>query len=187
MHIYHTAHAFAFSLKCCVVLLTNAFLSLWMQSRFFGAILRNPGLHKSWRNPSASPKSHSDMSHSQISPQGAGWGNIFNLNLDTIGPVRHRKNGLGVLKPQKPLPETRLSINTRYSPQLPSSLFSLPLSLSLSLSCWALHSYIYYIIIQTLGNWKKNSTNKKNKSSGSVVLLLKEHLSPALPLRVGVG
>lgn len=46
-----------------------------------------------------------------------------------MGPVRHRKNGLGVLKPQKPLPETRLSINTRYSPQLPSSLFSLPLSL----------------------------------------------------------
>lgn len=32
---------------------------------------------------------------------------------------------------KKPLPETRLSINTRYSPQLPSSLFSLPLSLSL--------------------------------------------------------
>lgn len=85
------------------------------------------------------------MSHRQISPQGVRWGNIFNLNLDTIGPVRHRKNGLGVLKPQKPLPETRLSINTRYSPQLPSSLFSLPLFLflSLTLSCWALHSYIY--------------------------------------------
>lgn len=101
--IYIIHYKFTFSLKCCVVLLTNAFLSLWMQSRFFGAILRKPGLHKSRWNPSASPKSHSDMSHSQISPQGARWGNIFNLNLDTIGPVRHRKNGLGVLKPQKNL------------------------------------------------------------------------------------
>lgn len=35
MHIDHTVHTFKFSLKCCVVLLANAFLSLWMQSRFF--------------------------------------------------------------------------------------------------------------------------------------------------------
>lgn len=116
------------------VLLTNVFWSFWMQSRFCGAILQKLGLHKSQRNPSASPKSHSDMSHIEISPQGVGWGNIFNLNMDTIGPVRHRKNGLRVLKPQKPLPETRLSINTRYSPQLPNLLFSFSPSLLLSLS-----------------------------------------------------
>lgn len=174
MHI----HTFTFSLKCCILI--NAFFFCGCKTNFLEPFYDSQGCRRAGEIH-LSPQNH--ILTCQISPQGAGWGSIFKPNQDTIGPLRHRKNGLGVLKPQKPLPETRLSINIRYSPQLPSSLFSLPLFLSLSL-----HSYIYRIIIQMLGKCnKKNSKNKINKSSGSVVLLLKEHLSPALPLRVGVG
>lgn len=91
-----------------------------------------------------------------------------------------------MLKPQKPLPETRLSINTRYSPQLPSSLFpSLPLPLSFC------HVGLC-IVIYTTSSFKHRAierkiAHKKNESGGSVVLLLKEHLSPCSSSESGSG
>lgn len=99
------------------------------------------------RNPSASSKSHSDTSHSQILPQGVKWGNIFNLSLNTIGACKAPQKWIGIAKTA----ETSAGNTTFYKYKELASAAKFVI-LSLSLSWWALHSYLYCIIIQKLGN-----------------------------------
>lgn len=126
---------------------------------FLGAIPRKSGLRESRRHLSPSPKSNSDTSRSQNSPLGARWGNIFNLNLDTIGPERHRKNGLGVLKPQK----TSAGNTTFYKYKILASAAKFvisPLPLSLSVVTYTSSSFKYWA---TESKKKKKGRKKKHK------------------------